>query len=162
MAGNKKQYWAMRRRLEKEGKWYGDKAPAHAVPALEEGEPPSKAPRVDESPEGDRASDPEEGTSKKAQGNFNYFYTPVDWVWRHSELQLDSACWYGWIPRHQSGKDWIKINALTRKRKCSRMPLLFWEPDGEWISPLMKIAGCCTHSVSVHVLMWGLRQLFGL
>lgn len=70
MAGNKKQFYAMKKRLQKEGKWYGDKAPGHKVPEREEGEPPEKRSREEEDPEpGDGGgSDPEEGTSKRAQG----------------------------------------------------------------------------------------------
>lgn len=69
MPGNK-QWYAMRDRLRKAGKWKTGQAPAHSVPAQEEGEPPEKRSREDEDPEpGDGAgSDPEEGTSKRAQG----------------------------------------------------------------------------------------------
>lgn len=69
MAG-KKQWYAMRSRLQKEGKWHGGNAPGHSVPAQEDGEPPSKAPRLEETPEGARAvpEDPEEGTSYAARG----------------------------------------------------------------------------------------------
>lgn len=62
---NKKQWYAMRSRLQKKGLW------KHSVPQQEEGEPPSKKPALEE-PEGAQASDPEEGTSQKAQGKYSY------------------------------------------------------------------------------------------
>lgn len=42
-----KQWYAMRDRLQKSGKWRG-RGPGHRVPSREEGEPPSKASRLDD------------------------------------------------------------------------------------------------------------------
>lgn len=70
MPGNKAQFYAMKKRLQKAGKWYGDKAPSHRVPEHEEGEPPEKRSREEDEEEGDGAggTDPEEGTSERARG----------------------------------------------------------------------------------------------
>lgn len=77
MPGGKAQWYAMRNRLQKAGKW------KHSVPAQEEGEPPTKQPRTDSGPEsppenqegapGAPESDPEEGTSERARGKYFYF-----------------------------------------------------------------------------------------
>lgn len=63
---NPKRWYAMRSRLIKTGQW------KHSVPRTEEGEPPSKKPNLEETPENPEGaqSDPEEGTSKKAQGMY--------------------------------------------------------------------------------------------
>lgn len=73
MPGNRAQWYAMRKRLQAQGKWKGA---SHSVPAQEEGEPPTKQARTDENPEnqegapGAPESDPEEGTSEKARGEY--------------------------------------------------------------------------------------------
>lgn len=67
----KKQWYAMKARLQKEGRWKG--RAVHKVPEREEGEPPEKSARADQD-EGDRASDPEEGTSRVAQGKYICIY----------------------------------------------------------------------------------------
>lgn len=74
MPGSKEQWYAMRKRLQKAGKW------THKVPEKEEGEPPEKRSREEEDPEegqGDGippADDPEEGTSHRARGMYTDFY----------------------------------------------------------------------------------------
>ena len=71
---NKKQWYAMKKRLQKEGKWSG-KAPAHKVPAQEEGEPAEKIQKTAENQEAAASEgatpDPEEGTSRKAVGEYS-------------------------------------------------------------------------------------------
>lgn len=57
-------WYGMRKRLQQEGKW--QKGPVHPVPAQEEGEPPTKNPRISGIDDA-AGGDPEEGTSKQAQ-----------------------------------------------------------------------------------------------
>ena len=66
------QWYAMRKNLQDKGKWKGA---AHKVPAREEGEPEPKNPKFGDPLENQEAAvqegatpDPEEGTSKTAQG----------------------------------------------------------------------------------------------
>lgn len=57
-------WYAAKKRMQEAGTWRG-RGPSHPVPALEEGEPPTKKPK---GLEPDSAGgDPEEGTSKQAQ-----------------------------------------------------------------------------------------------
>nr|UQT67959.1 hypothetical protein [Phasianus chaphamaparvovirus] len=171
----KKQWYAMKKRLQKEGKWTG-KAPAHKVPAREEGEPPEKQSRdepVPEAPANQEAAaaegteDPGEGTSKQTQGKFlvrrlwslRYF---TDWRWQLTELQQDSLSWYGSIPSPGDSQIWMKSNAVLRKRNCSKTPVLYYAGDGEWIRPLWTIAGIHTPSSAVPVLWLVQRPYFGL
>lgn len=67
--GSKRQWYAMRKALQEKGKWTGGKRATHKVPAHEEGEPPEKAQALEPTPEPEgKEDDPEEGTSKAAQG----------------------------------------------------------------------------------------------
>lgn len=162
MPGNKAQWYAMKKRLQKAGKWTGDKAPSHPVPAREEGEPPEKRSREEEDPEpGDGAgSDPEEGTSKRAQGKNMHVYV-ID-PCRHLELLMDSVSWFGSIRMNLTGPVWRSLNGRLMRRNCYRTQLLYWEPGGGWILPITMIRGCSMHSAYVHALLWGFRQLYGL
>lgn len=58
-------WYAARKRMQEAGTWRGG-VPSHRVPALEEGEPPTKRPKGLE-PDSAGGEDPEEGTSKQAQ-----------------------------------------------------------------------------------------------
>lgn len=163
MAGNKKQWYAMRKRLQESGKWTG-KAPSHPVPAQEEGEPAPKEPRTEEASEyQDPGSDPEEGTSARARGmSICDAMCISDWKWQLMELQVDSLCWYGAIPRVGDSKAWLKSNALLRRRNLSRIRLPYYAGGGEWRVPLWKIAGFYMGSFHVPVSLLVQRQLFGL
>ena len=71
-----KGWYAMKKRLEAQGKWKGA---SHRVPAQEEGETAAKQPKLTENQEeaigeaGGSPSDPEEGTSHNAQGMLTIF-----------------------------------------------------------------------------------------
>lgn len=162
MPGSKAQWYAMKKRLQKEGKWTGDKAPSHKVPEREEGEPPEKRSREEEDPEpGDGGgSDPEEGTSKNARGTNIYisFLDPC----RHLELLMDSVSWFGSIRGSLTLPAWRMSNGRLTRRNCYRMQSPYWEPGGGWILPTTRVVGCYTHSAFVPVLLWGFRQLYGL
>lgn len=53
-----RKWYAMRDRLRREGKWYGDKPPGHSVPGQEEGEPPPKVQHYDGGPDAWKAPAP--------------------------------------------------------------------------------------------------------
>lgn len=68
-----KQWYAMRSNLKGKGKWTG--RATHKVAAQEDGEPPTKKVALEPTPEPEGespASDPEEGTSKAAQGKSTF------------------------------------------------------------------------------------------
>lgn len=158
---NFRKWYGMRKGMSERGAW------KHKVPAQEEGEPPTKQPKISglepDSAGGD--TDPEEGTSKQAQEDLGEYIRSkslhTEWLGLSLD-QVDALCWYGWLPRFQEGQRWRLINHLTRRKKCSRMPVVFWEYDGELTSPIISMAGCCTHSVVNHVILSGCRQLIGL
>lgn len=168
MSGPNKRWYAMRKRLKEQGSWKG-KTPAHKVPAQEEGEPPTKQPRA-EAPENPEqavqegaGSDPEEGTSKAAQGKICLSCQCIpDKLWLALEAQVDLLSWLGSIPRPGDLKAWMKSNALIRSKKCSKTALPYFVEDGGWMVPLWKIAGIHTHSSPVPVLWLVQRPLFGL
>lgn len=166
MSKNFKSWYAMRKRLQDSGSWKG-KAPSHQVPAQEEGEPPSKQPRVASPPENQEAidggtEDPEEGTSKKAQGKLNNDISILDALWQALELQADSLSWLGLIPTPGDLKAWIKSNAMIKKKNSLKTLVPCYVGDGVWRVPLWKIAGLCTPSSAVHVLWFLQRHLLGL
>lgn len=165
MSGPNKRWYAMRKRLQEKGSWKG-KAPSHRVPAQEEGEPPEKiqkeAPENIEEAAGG-GSDPEEGTSARARGKICLSCQCIsDKLWLALERQVDSLCWLGSIPTPGDLKDWMKINALIRRRNCCKTVLPYFAGDGGWREPLWKMAGIYTHSSRVPVLWLVLRPYYGL
>nr|QTE04014.1 MAG: hypothetical protein [Cygnus atratus Chaphamaparvovirus] len=167
MSGNKKQWYAMRKRLQEKGSWKG-KAPAHKVPTQEEGEPPEKIQKeapgnIEEAVGGDPSSDPEEGTSARALGKcFISHQYIADQAWRDLETQLDSLSWLGSIPRPGDSKAWTKSNDMILRKSFCKTVAPYYAGDGEWIQPLWKIAGFPTSSSRVHVLWLVQRPYFGL
>ena len=159
-----KGWYAMKKRLEAQGKWKGA---SHRVPAQEEGETAAKQPKLTENQEeasgeaGGSPSDPEEGTSHNAQGMSLFSYIS-EYLWRALDLQADSHCWYGSRPTPGDFKIWLKSNAMIRREKSSKMSVPYYVGDGVWRVPLWKIAGKYTHSSPVPNLWLVQRHLLGL
>lgn len=85
-----RQWYAMKQRLQKEGKWKGA---SHKVPEREEGEPDPKVPRED-----DGDTDPEmpplespETVTPSPEGNMFYFSDDCIWIhWVYSPCMGES------------------------------------------------------------------------